>query len=297
MAMRFSIVVPTLNRKEMLISAIESIRAQGWSEIEIIVVDGGSADGTVEHLKIVPDICLLSGPDRGIYDAFNKGISRATGEVVGILNSDDAYEPGSFAAVAHAFAENPNAQAVCGSATRLEDGRVVRVYDQEADKLITSPRTLLIGQCMVNARFFRRAQMARVGRFSLDYRYVADRDWLIRWYEAGLMTAAIRQRVYRYRQHRGSLTFNPRGPHTSAIRADLLALAQKWRLNASASRETRRIAGLLEGRCRAMLALEALQRGRITIAGQLLLSDDGRLSFAPLGRVVCSSIDRLVMRA
>jgi glycosyltransferase involved in cell wall biosynthesis len=297
MAMRFSIVVPTLDRREMLISAIESIRAQGWPELEIIVVDGGSTDGTVEHLQTVPDICLLSGPDRGIYDAFNKGISRATGEVVGILNSDDAYEPESFAAVARAFAENPDAQAVCGSATRLEDGRLVRIYDQEADKLITSPRTLLIGQCMVNARFFRRAQMARVGPFSLDYRYVADRDWLIRWYEAGLVTAAIAQRVYRYRQHTGSLTFNPRGPHTEAIRADLLALAQKWRRNASASRETRRIAGLLEGRCRAMLTLGALQRGHVAKAGQLLLSDDGRLAFAPLGRVVCASIDRLVMRA
>jgi glycosyltransferase involved in cell wall biosynthesis len=297
MGMRFSIVLPTLNRGEMLISAIESIRAQSWSDVEIIVVDGGSTDGTIEQLATLSDLCLLRGPDRGIYDAFNKGIARATGEVVGILNSDDAYEPGSFAAAARAFAENSNAHAVCGSATLLEGGEVVRVYDHEAAKLITSPRTLLIGQCMVNARFFRRAEMASVGRFSLDYRYVADRDWLIRWHEAGLVTAAIPQPVYRYRQHRGSLTFNPRGPHTSAIRADLLALAQKWRLNASASRETRRIAGLLEGRCRAMLALEALQRGHIAKAARLLLSNDGRPSVTPLGRVVCASIDRLVMRA
>jgi glycosyltransferase involved in cell wall biosynthesis len=297
MTMRFSIVVPTLDRKGMLVSAIESIRTQRWSDVEIIVVDGGSTDGTIEHFSTVSDVCLLRGPDRGIYDAFNKGIARATGEVVGILNSDDAYEPGSFVAVARAFAENPDAHAVCGSATLLEEGRVVAVFDNAADKMIKSARPLLIGQCMVNARFFRRAEMARVGGFSLDYRYASDRDWLTRWYEAGLTTAAIPQRVYRYRQHRGSLTFDPRGPHTAAIRADLLALAQRWRVNASASRETRRIAGLLEGRCRAMLALGAVQRGQSRKAAQLLFSNDGRASFAPLGRVFCASIDRLVMRA
>jgi glycosyltransferase involved in cell wall biosynthesis len=103
MALRFSVVLPTLNRKEMLVSAIASVHAQDWPEVEIIVVDGGSTVGTVEYVSAVPGFCLLKGPDRGTYDAFNKGISRATGDVIGILNSDDAYEPGSFAAAAQAF--------------------------------------------------------------------------------------------------------------------------------------------------------------------------------------------------
>jgi hypothetical protein len=139
--------------------------------------------------------------------------------------------------------------------------------------------------------------MAAVGQFSLDYRYVADRDWLTRWYEAGLQTVAIPQRVYRYRQHAGSLTFDPQGPHTFAIRADLLALAQKWRSSPSASRATRSMAALLEGRCRAMLAWGALRRGRITEAAQRLFVGGGRLSLAPLAFVICASIDRLFDQA
>jgi glycosyltransferase involved in cell wall biosynthesis len=297
MTLRFSIVLPTLDRKEMLASAVASIRAQNWPAVEIIVVDGGSTDGTIEHISTLPDICLLRGPDRGIYDAFNKGIARATGDVIGILNSDDAYEPGSFAAVAQAFAENSNAQAVCGSAVLFQAEGIVAVFDSAADKIMTSPRTALIGRCIPNARFFRRSAMAAIGQFSLDYRYVADRDWLTRWYEAGLPTVAIPQRVYRYRQHAGSLTFDPQGPHTFAIRADLLALAQKWRSSPAASRETRRIAALLEGRCRAMLAWGALRHGQIKQAARLLFARGGRLSFAPLAFVICASIDRLNERA
>ena len=296
MALRFSVVLPTLNRKEMLVSAIASVRAQDWPEVEIIVVDGGSTDGTVEHVSAVLDLCLLKGPDRGTYDAFNKGISRATGDVIGILNSDDAYEPGSFAAVAQAFAAQGDAQAVCGAAALVDGGQVVRLYDSEADKRMTSPRTALIGKCIPNARFFRRSAMAAIGAFAIEYRYVADRDWLTRWHEAGLVTAAIPQRVYRYRQHGGSLTFDPGGPHTTAIRSDLLALGQKWRSSTTASHETRRIAALLEGRCRAMLALEALQQADLGKAARLLFSNGRRPSVAPIGRVIRASIDRLLMR-
>jgi hypothetical protein len=297
MTLRFSIVVPTLDRREMLLSAIASIRAQNWPSVETIVVDGGSVDGTIGHISMLPDVCLLKGPDRGVYDAFNKGIARATGDVIGILNSDDRYEPGSFAAVAEAFARNPGAHAICGSATLMEDERIVATFEDDATKLMTSPYTVLIGQPMPNARFFRRSAMPGIGAFSLDYPYVADRDWLMRWREAGLMTVAIPQRVYRYRQHADSMTYGPRGPRTAGIRADLLALAQNWRSNPATSRQARHAAALLEGRCRAMLALGALSRGHIVEAAHLLLTSAGRPSLAPLGYVICSAADRLLAPA
>jgi glycosyltransferase involved in cell wall biosynthesis len=294
MTLRFSIVVPTLDRREMLLSAIASIRDQNWPCVEIIVVDGGSVDGTIEQISMLSDVCMLEGPDRGVYDAFNKGIARATGDVIGILNSDDRYEPGSFAAVAEAFARNPDAHAICGSAILMEDERIVAKFEDDASKRMTSPYTVLIGQPMPNARFFRRSAMATIGAFSLEYPYVADRDWLVRWREAGLITIAIPQRVYRYRQHAGSMTYDPRGPRTAGIRADLLALAQNWRSNLSASSQARRAAALLEGRCRAMLALGALSRGKVAEATRLLLTSAGRPSLAPLGYVICSAADRVL---
>lgn len=291
--MRFSIVVPTLDRREMLLSALASIRAQNWPEVETIVVDGGSTDGTLEALATLPDICLLEGPDRGVYDAFNKGIARATGEVVGVLNSDDAYEPGSFAAVADAFARNPGADAVCGSAAMVADDKIIAEFDDEADKLLTTPRAVLIGKIIPNARFFRRSAMLAVGLFSLDYRYVSDRDWLMRWRESGFTTASIPRRVYRYRQHAGSLTFGPPDAPAGPLRADLMALARRWRLDGSASRTTRRDAALLEGRCRAMLALEALQRRDYGAAARLVCTSGGAVSAAPLGMILRACADRV----
>ena len=287
-------MVPTLDRREMLLSAIASIHAQNWPSIEIIVVDGGSIDGTIERISTLSDVCLMKGPDRGVYDAFNKGIARTTGDVIGILNSDDRYEPGSFAAVAEAFTRNPGAHAICGSAILVKDERIVAAFEDDATKLMTSPYTVLIGQPMPNARFFRRTAMAAIGAFSLDYPYVADRDWLMRWREAGLVTVAIPQRVYRYRQHADSMTYAPHGPRTAGIRADLLALAQNWRSKPAASRQSRHAAALLEGRCRAMLAVGALARGHIAEAAQLLLTSAGRPSLAPLGYVICSAADRLL---
>jgi glycosyltransferase involved in cell wall biosynthesis len=291
MTLRFSIIVPTLDRREMLLTALASIRAQAWPDTEIIVVDGGSSDGTLEAMAREPDISLIAGPDRGVYDAFNRGIARAAGEVVGILNSDDCYEPGAFSAVAAAFAADPGAQSVCGTALMVAHDRIMAVFDKEADKSLASPRTTLIASCAPNARFFRRTAMARIGSFSLDYKYVSDRDWLTRWYEAGLVTATIPDVVYRYRQHPGSMTFDADRKREMAIRAELLVLARRWTRDASASRETRTMARALEGRCVFALFRTALRRGRFTDAVRLMTTNDGRLTLSVLGSLAIGGGD------
>jgi glycosyltransferase involved in cell wall biosynthesis len=91
----------------MLKEAVESVRAQGYPCVEHLIVDGGSTDGTGDWVAAQVDLTLLPGPDRGVYDAMNKGISAARGEIIGLLNSDDFYEPGAFAAVASAFCAHP----------------------------------------------------------------------------------------------------------------------------------------------------------------------------------------------
>jgi glycosyltransferase involved in cell wall biosynthesis len=295
MTLRFSIVMPTLDRRAMLLAALASVRAQNWPTVEIIVVDGGSTDGTLEELAKCPDICVLKGPDKGVYDAFNKGIARATGDVIGILNSDDVYEPGTFAAVAEAFATNPDVQSVCGAALLVEDDRILEVFDDEADKVLSSARTSLIGNCITNARFFRRAAMAEIGPFRLDYRYVADRDWLTRWHERGSPIAALARPVYRYRQHSGSLTFRS-GRNEYAIRQELLRLARCWRDDPSASADTRTIARRLEGRCLATLAGMDLRALRFGDAARRLFLEKDRWSLAPAVAVLHGAVDWVAQR-
>jgi glycosyltransferase involved in cell wall biosynthesis len=292
MTLRFSVIIPTLNRRHMLRSALASVRAQHWPNVEIIVVDGGSNDGTVQELESHGDVCLIRGPDRGVYDAWNKGIARAEGDVIGILNSDDRYEPGAFAAVASAMTDA--VQSVCGTALLVENDRVVTRFDNEVDKSLSSPRTALIPACAINARFFRRAAMERIGRFNLDYKFVSDRDWLLRWIEAELDTITIPNVVYRYQQHPGSLTFDADRRGEIAIREDLVRLARHWRKTAGARDETRHYATMLEGRCRAYLAIRAAREGRLEEIRRWLIEDDGRASIDPLAAIISSGPDWII---
>ena len=93
--MKISIITVTLNNKSGLLRAIESVRSQTYENVEHIIVDGGSTDGTVEEVTNVQysmyNVQFISETDNGIYDAINKGIKLATGDVIGLLHSDDFY--------------------------------------------------------------------------------------------------------------------------------------------------------------------------------------------------------------
>ncbi len=113
----FSIVIPTLNQGRFIEDTLLSILWQGYDNVEIIVVDGGSTDETPAVLeRYRPWISvLISEPDRGQSDAINKGFRRATGSILAWLNSDDFYLPGAFRTVLGCFASDPGGRWVIGS--------------------------------------------------------------------------------------------------------------------------------------------------------------------------------------
>src|SRR5918992_2241290 len=100
-----SVVTPSLNQGRYLREAIESVRAQTYSPIEHVVVDGGSTDETLDILSEYDHLRWVSEPDRGQSHALNKGFAMATGEIFGWLNADDAYEPHAVAAGVAALGE------------------------------------------------------------------------------------------------------------------------------------------------------------------------------------------------
>jgi glycosyltransferase involved in cell wall biosynthesis len=113
---RMSIVIPSYNQRGFLERALDSLAQQGYSCLEVIVVDAGSSDGTVELLKSDSDVVTrwVSEPDRGQTQALNKGFDMATGQVFGWLNCDERYRPGALRLVGEAFAQDPNLEIVFG---------------------------------------------------------------------------------------------------------------------------------------------------------------------------------------
>jgi glycosyltransferase involved in cell wall biosynthesis len=109
--MKISIITVTFNSAETIRDTIESVISQSYTDVEFIVKDGGSKDNTLEIVKGYSDVFgsrlkIISEPDEGIYDAMNRGISVASGDVVGILNSDDMlYDEHILADIAHTFTE------------------------------------------------------------------------------------------------------------------------------------------------------------------------------------------------
>jgi glycosyltransferase involved in cell wall biosynthesis len=133
-----SVVTPCLNARATLEEALASVRAQDYPNVEHIVVDGGSTDGTLEVLERAEGIRYVSEPDRGLSHAMNKGIGMASGQVIGWLNADDMYLPGALARVGEAFAANPDALWATGRC-RIVDGA-----GREIRKPVTTYKNLLL---------------------------------------------------------------------------------------------------------------------------------------------------------
>ena len=292
MPTRFSIVVPTLNSRLMLLEALASVRIQAWPDVEIIVVDGGSTDGTQEIGRADAGRAFdpRTGPRR--LRRLEQGHRSCKRRCRGTAEFGRcSYEPGTFSAVVQAFTAHPGADAICGGAVLVNEGRVVEIYNRETDKTLASPRPIFIGACIPNARFFRRDALKRVGDFRVDYRFIADRDWLARFYKSKLTTVALSHQVYRYRQHPGSLTFGQNPVRQHAIREELLHMAREWRDDKDAPQELRHFAGLLEGRCTLWLIGAAIRQGDWSVAARLATDNGHGFWPPPAATMLRSALD------
>jgi glycosyltransferase involved in cell wall biosynthesis len=181
-----SIVTPTLNMGQFLEETIGSVLEQDYPRIEYIVMDGGSADGSLAILDRYRDrLRYHSGPDRGAADAINRGFELSRGDLFAFLNADDTYLPNAVSTAVARLIANPDAAGVYGQAYWVDkNGRVLRPYPTRAfdpalfqqECFICQPATLL-----------RRTAFEEAGRMNPDLHYAFDYDLWIRLARVGRM--------------------------------------------------------------------------------------------------------------
>ena len=195
--MHISVVTAVYNRVDTLPEALESLRAQNHADLEHVVQDGGSTDGTLEALSgaALWDMKLESGPDAGLYDAINRGIARASGDVVGLLHSDDFLADSDVLLnVSEAFYDL-SIDGVYGDLDYVAADNTTRVIrrwrsgDYSRKKLKRGwmpPHPTL---------YLRREVFERWGAYDTDFRIAADYEAMLRWLVRGQIRLAYIPRV------------------------------------------------------------------------------------------------------
>jgi GT2 family glycosyltransferase len=199
--LKLSIVTPSFNSVHTIRETLDSVSKQAYPHVEHIVMDGGSTDGTLEILKEYPRIQWHSEKDEGHYHAMNKGIQRATGEAVAILNADDCYCESILSKVAAAFQAHPDWDALFGDFIFVDgDGREI-FSRQEA---CWDPQIVRFGMAIAlhQALFVRKAVYERLGLLRhKDFKNTCDMEFLMRMIRAKCRVGHIPEYVVRYRYH------------------------------------------------------------------------------------------------
>jgi len=177
--MRISVVTAAYNAEATIEDTLRSVAEQTHPDVEHIVVDGNSRDRTAEIVRAYPQVRLISEPDRGLYDAMNKGWRAATGDVVGWLNADDMFaSPKALATIAAAKA--PDIDIVAASIEMVDADDLTKVRRRYTAARF-EPSWLRFGHAPPHPGFYiSLAAMRRVGDYDLRYRLAADFDLMAR---------------------------------------------------------------------------------------------------------------------
>ncbi len=201
MPQTISIVTPSFNSVRTIRATLESVAGQNHSNVEHIVVDGGSTDGTLEIIKEYPRIIFVSEKDEGHYHAMDKGTRMASGEAVAILNADDCYRPGVLTAVASSFEQHPDWDGLFGDIVYV-DGDGAEIFRREEAKF--DAQIIRYGHNIVNHQtlFLKRAVYLRLGGYRYrEFKNCCDYEYVMRLIAAGCRIGHIPVHIVNYRYH------------------------------------------------------------------------------------------------
>lgn len=173
-----SIITVVYNGGETLLDTINSVANQTYKNIEYIIIDGLSTDNTLDIVKNNSEkiTTIISEPDKGLYDAMNKGIAIANGDIVGIINSDDWYEPKAVEIAVNAFMKNPNIEIIHGNMNFFYSNDKFKVLKP----LGGMGRMRLIGMSFFHPTFFVKKSVYDKFKFDLRFKILSDYDFVMR---------------------------------------------------------------------------------------------------------------------
>lgn len=186
--MKFSIITISYNSEKTIEDTITSVLSQNGVDLEYIIIDGGSKDGTLEIINKYKDKIskIVSEPDRGVYDAMNKGVKLTTGDIIGILNSDDFYKDRNVLKDVSKVFHDGDFDACYGDieyVDRNDIKKIVRFWksgEYRKDKLDT-------GWIMPHPAFFVKKEIYnKYGLFNSDFKLAADYELMLRFLIKGL---------------------------------------------------------------------------------------------------------------
>lgn len=185
--MKISVVTAVMNGGNALGRAVDSLKLQGYTNLEHIVQDGGSTDGTLDYLADHghPAMSLQSRADGGIYEAINRGIRRATGDVIGLLHADDTLASNNVLGQISVALQDPTIDGIYGDleyVARDNPDRVIRYWKAGP---YARPRLSRGWMPPHPTLYLRREVFARAGLYDTSYRISGDYDGMLRWLTKG----------------------------------------------------------------------------------------------------------------
>lgn len=185
--MKISVITATYNSGATLADTLRSVASQSYPQIEHIVIDGASTDNTLQVVREFGrhDLRLISEPDHGIYDALNKGLALTTGDVVGIMHSDDFFADDQVLANIMLAFESPAVDAVYGDLDYVARDNADRVVRRWRSGTYTPDRLARGWMPPHPTLYLRRTVIERLGDFDTSYRIAADYDAVLRYFGRG----------------------------------------------------------------------------------------------------------------
>jgi len=188
---KITVITVSFNSAATIADTLRSVASQTHPNIEHLVIDGQSTDNTAQVVEANwhANLLLSSEPDKGIYDAMNKGLSRATGDVVGFLNADDFYADADVVArVAKAFEDDPSVEVCFGDLLYISKDKQSVFRYWKSQPFIKG--SFARGWSPAHPTFYiRRSALARMGGFDLSYRLAADNEMMMRYLEKGRVSS------------------------------------------------------------------------------------------------------------